>query len=876
MSAVGQTLRRGAQTHEHSDRRTMVVSGSLAARSLDRIGDLSFAIAVIVVPLSTAVVRESGVAVFICCSLLMGFAWAIREVIEPASQSNRSGAELIILGAIFLVCLQLMRLPPDVLHTFSPFIGANLESWGVATKGVAAASTWETISLTPELTKSGLVLLLAYSIFFMTLLQRIKSTAHVDRCLKIVAIAAVVMAVIGLAQVLTGSNEFLWMFEHPARSAKWPVKGTFTNQNHFAHFLALGMGPLIWWWHSSRTEQSSRPFSESRHRRQRQTSQSTHTIQTTQIVLTLAIAVVALAGLGSTSRGGIAALLVATVIALVAIGVKWRNVLTLAVPVALFVIAGSMEIGTEKLQEKWNSITGASSVNELTSGRTVLWQSVAEAVPHFWRTGSGLGSHAEVYPIWMKQHFNVRFSHAECGYLQVLLELGLPGALLLLCGIGLCCSWIFRTYRHSTTDSGRQRALIVASGIVASLLHSTVDFVWYLPGCLIPTLVIAACACRHWQQTDASTEQKTSTTTRWPTVLAWLLLILAVPVGQFSAAEAGHDAASEADWLAGRDRALSDDDRILHLESCLKRDPSDYSAMSKLAGMYLDRFHRKQADAANNMTAMQLRCTVRSTEFESHRELAEWLVRAFGNHSADLYRAHRLAQKSLLGQPLKGESYAILSQVGFLLGMTEQTEDALLQQAMTIRPYEAFVHYQVGLTLASKGQFDAACQSLSQAFAIDARLRPTIVKELSLLIPADEFIRQLRPEADGLWLLFRAYESQGKVEDQRVVADWYSKHIRELTTSQDSQTPEFWKRSETIFSFAGDAEQAVYCLNKLVKSNPTDIRARKNLAQKLLQIGQYKQCRAELEWCLLRTPDDTEIKASLVTLNEILQAGESE
>ena len=65
------------------------------------------------------------------------------------------------------------------------------------------------------------------------------------------------MAVFGLVQYLTANGKFFWFYTHPFSNTFIGVKGSFANKNHFAHFLALGVGPLIWWLlHASRRKRS--------------------------------------------------------------------------------------------------------------------------------------------------------------------------------------------------------------------------------------------------------------------------------------------------------------------------------------------------------------------------------------------------------------------------------------------------------------------------------------------------------------------------------------------------------------------------------------------------------------------------------------------
>ena len=53
---------------------------------------------------------------------------------------------------------------------------------------------------------------------------------------------------------MIGSSGFI--ASHIPERAK-SLKGAFTNRNHFAQFLALSIGPLVWWMLSQRTDTNS-------------------------------------------------------------------------------------------------------------------------------------------------------------------------------------------------------------------------------------------------------------------------------------------------------------------------------------------------------------------------------------------------------------------------------------------------------------------------------------------------------------------------------------------------------------------------------------------------------------------------------------------
>ena len=166
--------------------------------------------------------------------------------------------------------------------------------------------------------------------------------------------------------------------------------------------------------------------------------------------------------------------------------------------------------------------------------------------------GTGVGSHREIYPIYFDGQRNVEYTHAESGYLQVLVETGMVGAGLLVVAMGCCAAWCWRSVRAATSGAKTACGVALSGPIVVSAVHSIWDFVWYIPACMTFTIILAACACRLSQFEElppSSTRniEASRTLTRksglFPSrTLAAISAILLVGVmtwSQFSAAMAG-------------------------------------------------------------------------------------------------------------------------------------------------------------------------------------------------------------------------------------------------------------------------------------------------------------------------------------------------
>jgi len=513
-------------------------SENTISRILLRLVDAGLVGVIFLAPLFMGGRYDVGRLVYVAVVCFTAACWAVRQCVVSDARWRWSGAELILLAGLLLIVLQLMPLPQSLLLWLSPEIGELLPLWSSHTESAAQMGTWNELTLTPQATRGGLVTFLAHVMLFLVVVQRIREFSDLERLMRWLAIAAIGMAVLGLAQFLLGNGKFLWIYDHPSRDTSHAVKGTFQNKNHFAHFLALGIGPLIWWlqrqWAShSRGHQSfgrggrSNPLKD----------MGKHS-------LAIGLGIVALAGLLTFSRGGVIAMFVAATVCL-AIFV-WRRLLgrktLFAVAGLVVLLVGALSIhGYEPLARRLATLRDSRSLDELSHGRKALWAAHMKAIPRFALTGTGAGSHELVYRTYLDEHFDLAFTHGENGYLHLLLETGIPGLALMLAAAGLALYWCIRTLfirsgrdsssgeensgTAATREPGRSRkregktgkagrlgrsatpsntelaacAAALLAGLAASMIHSVGDFVWYIPACMSLTIIIAACACRLFQ-----------------------------------------------------------------------------------------------------------------------------------------------------------------------------------------------------------------------------------------------------------------------------------------------------------------------------------------------------------------------------------------
>ena len=348
--------------------------------------------------------------------------------------------DMLVLVAILVVLAQLIPLPASV---WTELPGRSAVADGFEQLGYDLPAL--PVALTPHASVAALFAAIPAIAAFLA----VRILAVSPRAIAVAVVTAMVLAVIlGTVQVAGGPGSWAYLYRFTNEGAV----GFFANRNHMATLLLVSIPLITALLASAKSDEGSSAAGR----------------YATGIAL-LFLVIVGIALNGSMAALALAAPVALASASLVSAGARWRSLVPAVTAAALLAGVGVLvfsPIASMAVQ------VGAS---ESVTGRTEIWATTVEAIKNSFPVGTGLGSFEQVYRFnedsaLVSGHY---VNHAHNDYLQLILELGLPGMLLILLFLAW---WLFAAVRiwASPSSSAFERAATIATAAV--LAHSVVDF----------------------------------------------------------------------------------------------------------------------------------------------------------------------------------------------------------------------------------------------------------------------------------------------------------------------------------------------------------------------------------------------------------------
>ena len=843
-------------------------------RSLDRIITASLAGVVLVAPWFMGGRHPLGQLVLVLLAVSGALAWGatVWRRSEPLSW-KLTPAHGLLLAAVALVGLQLLPLPEPLLHCLSPQLRRLLPLWHEPNTGPASFERWSSVSVIPAETRSSLVMLLAYGLLFCVAIQHLRTVDKVERLLRWLASSVVLVAIVGLVQYLFGNGRFLWIYEHPYRTAAGVALGPFANANHFAHLLALGVGPLVWL-----LQRSIHAHREARRMAGQWPACETAATGWTLWWRLLALGLVLLAGLMTFSRSGVAMMFLAAAVSaglMFHAGLLGRWVLR-SLGVIFLLIGVCLAVhGYQRDSERLGDFAGGSLEKLIKDGaRSKIWLADMRALGDFWVLGSGAGSHREVYPRYLTEPRPIEFRHVENGYLQVALETGLPGLALLLGGVAWCLSRCYVALRKPCSPRVYDCTTAVAAGLLVSAAHSLMDFVWFVPACMAVTTLLAACAMRLSQFTSEAAAKSPSwklPLTRRRLAMAALALMM---TAFWMVDDRSRAVMAAPHWeahlrLARANRGTSatpDENDVKNLEQVIAWTPNDARAHLRLAAALLARCEWLPRESRSVLALSHASVADLTAKGATAEELAAWFERVAAVHGNELAQVQRHARRAVELSPLDGEGYIYLAELSFLADEGREARSAYVDQAMHVRPYDPSVLLAAGNEAALAGDLNVAMDRWLTVFNTGADEREQLVTLLiANRVPIELVLERFRPELEALRVLDAKYGQALSADALEPLLRYYLK-VGQATAGRlgEEEAAPLWAELADIHKRMAEPAKALKCLRRAAAGRPNDYSLRFTLATRLCDEREFAEAEMHLKWCLQRHPEDEQLQSTLM------------
>lgn len=787
--------------------------------------------------------REAwGHRILITLSSALGFVWCLHRA-RTGGRWHLLSLEPLLIAGLLLVWFQTLSLTPSMLGKLSGEYERLLPSWALTqgtSDGEAAASGWSSASLYPVETRHAFLMLVSYGIIAIVVAQRLNSEEDCHQLLKLIGVSGLLMAGFAVIQLVTSNDRFFWFYRQPHTGTREVLKGAFTNRNHFAQFLSLSIGPLIWWMLIDRSPAESGDTSRRYSPASAHGNHSTfgRIVNPKMLLLVCATGGILLSIMLSLSRGG---MISAGLACAVCLGGLWRSgrvKSSLAAAIlALGVIAmgGLAVFGHDSVEERIGQLASgdADQIDRLNARRSI-WKADLAVIKAFPIVGTGVGSHRFVYPLFMEDlsdFIGVSFSHAESSYIHLALETGLPGLGLLILALTFSLGRIgWQMVRGNNSAQVAALAAVLAS-LVGGTVHAAVDFIWYAPAIVVSTIMLGVAGLRLCSGFNAEQGIKMPRI-GWFTLGAVCLLILCLTQPDLTRRVAGErlwyqyliadfDAAAQSDTVLSTDSDLDDleraisstpsmtsapasamstdvaeyqnasvsenlntrvrslSDRIDLLMASLKANPNQAEANQQLASKCLDLFDLLQTQSENRLPLQQIRDVVLTSRFETTTEMYGFLKKAFGKTIRLTLLSDEYCRRSLRLCPLTDRSYETLISTSFLRDPADRHHDEMIDQTLLVGRNSPRTHHSVGLSLLMEGRQLEAMRQLATAFHSQAGMRLSICRELGKTNPVDVVLTQFNPSADELDEVLMAFLEYHRPSDIRKLTWMIAEKVRQ-------------------------------------------------------------------------------------------------
>ncbi|MGH7176335.1 MAG: O-antigen ligase family protein, partial [Tepidisphaeraceae bacterium] len=644
---------------------------------------------------------------------------------------------------------------------------------------------------------------------------------------------------------LTGARDIFWSVPNP--TGELARAGPFVNHSHFGQFMNLSIGAAM----GRLLMEMREHFHRGRYTADQLIARARAREFRPARLLMLAIALCGTAMVLSLSRGAILSGLVAAVATGMLIatrrglrGMAWLPALPLIAVIVAAIYLGFEEIARRFLQLQDDPTAGS---------RVEIVRDLLRAWRQFPALGTGLGTFAQVFPMFDRSQVVMFATHAENEYVQTLAECGIVGFGLVLTFMVMIGVAFVRTIYGSATPAS-SAAIGLGYGLIAVLLQSVTDFGQHLPANALLTAVTCATMLNLGELRRR--EQHIETPPLAPRGALWtrsgalvvVCMIFAAALfdsAQVLRADVAWQRVRGLESRMSRDNRLNDDEHFASI--ILSADEASKLRPGRVDYRYFLNYYRWMSISRDR--------NARTGLIVLTPQQIEWARRI----ALELQQARKAC-------PTFGPAYLLAGQI----------EDRFLEDPSGAR------HIRTGFELAGNdpsasllaaeldardGDLAGAKEKLARALRLNPGTRGEAIELCLAKLNRPDIAMELAfDDTDSLELLKEALEKRGEKDQAARAADRMFVVLRRMADEPHATSGVLLRMARESVR-QGDDENAVPYFRRALNLDYGQSVWRIELAQTLVRLGRYQEALREAQICLNRRPNMPEAEALIARLN---------
>jgi len=809
-------------------------AGQVCANQCDRAVEWLLIVLLAFMPFAFGAVAawSEQIVLFLCAALWAVFAAGL--LLFRQRRLRWHWTYIPILAFLLIGVVQLVPLPAGMVQVLSPGTVATRQQLFDDAPELQSHLRTMPLSFYPWATGHGLRMAFAVATVFSVVVNQYRRPAQIKRLLAAVSITGGAVVLVCLAQNLFGNGKIYWFVPVDSGTAN---SGPFVNHSHLAQFVNLSMGAALAWlvilveedWRDKRVDAAAvADYLRSPRGKQ-------------AIIVTLLLILGMTTVFVSLSRGGVIGLLVATAFTTMVLSLRHpaRGHGWVLAAMALMAFLCVLYMGFDAVYERLATLE---NIHEAQGGRLQIVKDILAAWVRFPIFGTGLGTHAVVYPMFDHSAIPALASHAENEYAQVAEETGVLGLIALAAFGALAWTSYARVVRR-TRQAIDFAAYGLGFGLLAILIHSFSDFGQHLPAnAMLSAIFCALLVCLDLRNRPEETPDPGTATPQTQRIPRALIALLACSctLWVWALLQADRSRLAERYWAR-----VSDMEEHM-IDADWQESDTAYADLISLASR-ASSLEPRNIHYRHWLNVYRWRSISRATDPNGMVLLSDPAMESARRIAQDLRDATILC-------PTFGPTWCVLGQLEYnVLG--EEQGLGHLRKSFLLSPNDPTVCFVTGLTDLGCGRPQEGLAKLRKAVRLDGRFYPDVARACVYDLRSAQAAMELAEgqthrltQLAGILAETDAGETSVRQVQERIV---------ELLTSQckDPQAPaSSFAALGSIHEKQQNTESAILYFREALARDYGQVSSHLALARLLARTGEWDQAMHEARVCLRLRP----------------------